>query len=74
VTTPKCGVAELLRDGENGFIRDALDTAGLADALGRLDPASAARLGANALESVKRFTPEAMAREYVALYRRLLHR
>ena len=74
VTTPKCGVAELLRDGESGFIRDALDPVGLADALARLDPATAARLGANALEGVKRFTPAAMAGEYLALYRRLLHR
>ena len=28
VTTPKCGAAELLREGESGFVRDALDIAG----------------------------------------------
>src|SRR4030095_7675249 len=27
VTTPKCGTAELVREGENGFVRDALDVA-----------------------------------------------
>ncbi|MGZ5033217.1 MAG: glycosyltransferase family 4 protein [Usitatibacter sp.] len=74
VTTPKCGVAELLREGESGFVRDALDGAGIAEALGRLDPSTAARLGANAREAVAPFTPGAMAAEYLALYERLLRR
>lgn len=74
VTTPACGASELVAEGENGFVRDALDVGGLAQALGRLDPSSAARMGARARESVVAFTPEAMAAEYLALYRRLLHR
>jgi UDP-glucose:(heptosyl)LPS alpha-1,3-glucosyltransferase len=74
VTTSACGTAELLAEGETGFVRDALDVAGLADALGRLDPASAARMGANARDAVAGLTPQTMAREYLALYRRLLHR
>jgi UDP-glucose:(heptosyl)LPS alpha-1,3-glucosyltransferase len=74
VTTTRCGAAEIVREGETGFVRDALDIAGLAEALSRLDPASAARLGANARDAVAPFTPQRMAQEYLALYRRLLHR
>jgi UDP-glucose:(heptosyl)LPS alpha-1,3-glucosyltransferase len=74
VTTSRCGTAELLAEGETGFVRDALDVTGLADALGRLDPASAARMGANARDAVAGLTPGLMAGEYLALYRRLLHR
>lgn len=74
VTTPKCGVAELLAEGETGFVRDALDVAGIAAALDRLDPATATRMGANGRDAVAPFTPQAMARDFLALYRRLLHR
>ena len=74
VTTHRCGASEIVREGESGFVRDALDVQGLADALERLDPAHAARLGANARDAIAPFTPESMAREYLALYRRLLRR
>jgi len=74
VTTLQCGASEILREGESGFVRDALDIRGLADALSRLDPASAARLGANARDATAPFTPAGMAQEYVALYQRLIHR
>lgn len=74
VTTRKCGAAELLEEGESGFIRDALDIAGIAEAIDRLDPATAARLGARARSRVEPFTPRAMAAQYLALYQRLLPR
>lgn len=74
VTTTKCGVAELLAEGKTGYVRDALDVAGIAQALGSLDAATAARMGLAAAEAVRGFTPEAMAREYLALYERLIHR
>ena len=74
VTTSHCGAAEMVTEGESGFVRDALDATGLADALGRLDPATAARMGANARDAVAPLAPDLMAREYLALYRRLLHR
>lgn len=74
VTSTKCGVAELVRDGENGFVRDALDVAGIAGALERLDPTEAARQGAHARDTVAPLTPAAMAREYIALYERLLRK
>jgi UDP-glucose:(heptosyl)LPS alpha-1,3-glucosyltransferase len=74
VTTSKCGVAELLREGENGFVRDALDVEGIARALEMLDPPTAQRLGRNARDTVAPYTPAAMAAEYLALYGRLLNR
>ena len=74
VTTRKCGAAELLAEGESGFVRDALDVQGLAEALERLDPATARRLGEAARAAIAPCAPQAMAAEYVALYRRLLHR
>ena len=74
VTTTRCGAAEIVREGETGFVHDALDIAGLAEALARLDPVACAQLGANARDAVAPFTPQRMAQEYLALYRRLLHR
>jgi UDP-glucose:(heptosyl)LPS alpha-1,3-glucosyltransferase len=72
VTSTRCGAAEIVAEGETGFVRDALDVGGLADCLDRLDPATARRMGAAARDAVAPFTPEAMGREYLALYERLL--
>lgn len=72
VTSASCGSAELVEEGANGFVRDALDVAGLAGALDRLDPDSARRMGEAARAAVTSLTPERMAGEFVALYERLL--
>jgi UDP-glucose:(heptosyl)LPS alpha-1,3-glucosyltransferase len=72
VTSTKCGAAEILAEGESGFVRDALDVAGIAECLDRLDPPTARRMGEAAREAVAGLTPEAMGREYLALYERLL--
>ncbi len=72
VTSTTCGAAEILTEGETGYVRDALDIAGLADCLERIDPPTAQRMGAAARAAVAPFTPEAMGREYLALYERLL--
>jgi UDP-glucose:(heptosyl)LPS alpha-1,3-glucosyltransferase len=74
VTTTKCGAAELVTEGENGFVRDALDVDGFAQAFGALDLQEAERMGRAAAQAVGRYTPEAMAREYLALYERLIRR
>ena len=74
VTTPRCGAAELLEEGVSGFVRGALDVAGLAEALGRLDYEAMRAMGAAARLAVASYTPQAMAREYLALYERLLAR
>jgi UDP-glucose:(heptosyl)LPS alpha-1,3-glucosyltransferase len=74
VTTTNCGAAELLREGESGFVRDALDISGLADALDRLDPGTSRRMGEAAALAVKPYAPQAMAGAYLALYHRLLQK
>jgi UDP-glucose:(heptosyl)LPS alpha-1,3-glucosyltransferase len=74
LVSAKCGAAELLREGESGFVRDALDVDGWAETLGGLDRETARGMGARAREAVAALTPEAMAREYVDLYRRLLRK
>lgn len=74
VTTPRCGAAELIEEGVSGYVRDALDVEGLAEVIGRLDMSSARSMGTAAREAVAPYTPQAMAREYLALYERLLAR
>jgi UDP-glucose:(heptosyl)LPS alpha-1,3-glucosyltransferase len=74
VTTPTCGAAELLAEGSSGYVRDALDAAGMAQALATLDAQRAPAMGTAARAAVEPFTPQAMAREYLDLYRRLLRR
>lgn len=74
VTTTRCGAAELLAEGVSGFVRDALDVGGIAEAIDRLEGGAARRMGEAARARVEPFTPQAMASEYVALYRRLLRR
>jgi UDP-glucose:(heptosyl)LPS alpha-1,3-glucosyltransferase len=74
VTTPGCGVAELLVEGESGYVRDPLDVAGLAAAIEGLEGGIAARIGKAARAVVEPYSPAAMARKYLDLYRRLLRR
>ncbi len=70
ITSTKSGAAELLREGENGFVTDALDTAAMRMALERA--LAGPQMGAAARASVLDYTPENMAAQYLALYRRLL--
>lgn len=75
ITSTKSGAAELVREGENGFVCDALDQKGLASALIRLsDQAFRLRAGAAARETVARLTQENMAQQLLGLYRNLLIR
>jgi UDP-glucose:(heptosyl)LPS alpha-1,3-glucosyltransferase len=74
LTSHGCGAAEWIREGENGWVRDALDVTGYQQAIsawlqGRrqgVDYATAARATAEP------YTLENMARELQALYRELL--
>jgi len=72
VTSTTCGAQEWLRAGENGWVVDALDAAGLAarlDDLAALAGNPAARAAARA--SVEALTLPAMADRLLALYRTL---
>ena len=73
ITSHKCGGAEYVRDGENGFVADALDVKTLTSAIEALcDPAVAADMGRAARESVQTLDIKAMAQRLIDLYRALL--
>lgn len=66
VTSTTCGAAELIREGENGFVCDALDGETLADRLGRRTELD----GAAARAAVSGLSLSVMADRLVALYGR----
>ncbi|MBB5017058.1 UDP-glucose:(heptosyl)LPS alpha-1,3-glucosyltransferase [Chitinivorax tropicus] len=75
ITSTKCGAAELIEEGKQGFVRDALDIGGLRDAMQVLcDPAQAQVMGQASREWVLAMTPQKMAAEMTALYQALLAR
>jgi len=71
IVTFQCGAAELIDEGANGMLCNALDEDSLAALLGRLDPARAREMGVRARETAARFGLDAMAQKLVALYRAL---
>jgi UDP-glucose:(heptosyl)LPS alpha-1,3-glucosyltransferase len=73
ITSSKSGGAEFIREGENGYVRDALDIDGLSQAMHHLlDPEHAQKAGRQARETIEPFTLERMGAELSALYRKLL--
>lgn len=74
LTSTRCGVAELVTEGESGFVRDALDVPGMALALERMQGPEARRMGEAARAAVAPLTPQSMAGRYAALYGRLIRR
>jgi len=72
IVTFQCGAAELVSEGANGMVCNALDEAALAGCLGRLDPAHAHAMGLRARDTAALFGLDAMAQKLVALYRNLL--
>ena len=75
VTSMKCGAAELIENGKNGFVCDALDNAGLVAAMrSLLDPERRKRIGAAARQTAEPMTLEAMSNELMQLYRELIAR
>jgi UDP-glucose:(heptosyl)LPS alpha-1,3-glucosyltransferase len=74
VTSLQCGAREMITEGRNGFVTDALDHPGLTAALTELSaPARADAMRAAARASVAHLSPDAMATQLVSLYRTLLH-
>ncbi|MBI2315552.1 MAG: glycosyltransferase family 4 protein, partial [Betaproteobacteria bacterium] len=71
ITSTSCGAAELVREGENGYVCDALDSAALADRM-RIIRSQAADLGRRAREHALEFGLEAMVGRLLGLYRSLL--
>jgi glycosyltransferase involved in cell wall biosynthesis len=66
-----CGCAEVIRDGQTGFLRAMSQPAELAAHLGQFlgDPDNLRRIGASARADIQEnFSLAAMARQYLALY------
>jgi len=76
VTSAVAGAAELVRDGESGFVvPDSEDAAGFARALDRVlgsDPAARARMAAAAREAVRTVTWDDVAERTFAVYQATL--
>lgn len=75
ITSTKCGGAEIVQHGVNGYVCDALDRDALRGCMEKLaDAGACARMGAAARAAVEGMTLASMARELDALYGRLLAR
>lgn len=73
ISSEKSGAAELLRQGESGFIVPATDTQAVAAAMLRLcSPQTAQAMGAAARTAVLPYSPAAMAAAMQQLYAKLL--
>ena len=72
VTTRQCGTAEIIDEGTNGFVVDALAVDELAQRLVRLTGAAAPDMGRRARERAMDFGVGKMAEQFVDLYRGLL--
>ena len=77
VASRDAGLGDIIRDGENGCTHDIADEAGYGALIARLssDAEARQRLGAAARDTImKRFSLDAVADRYVAIYRELLGR
>ncbi|WP_009207378.1 glycosyltransferase family 4 protein [Sulfuricella denitrificans] len=73
ITSTKSGAAELIRTGENGFVYDALDVAGLVSAMRQIATQGVASYSARSRDTVAALSPAAMSSRLFALYRDLLN-
>ncbi len=67
ITSTAAGAAELVRNGVNGYVCDALDTAAIANAIKNI----ASAMGVAARDTALKFSPANMAEQYASLYRQL---
>jgi UDP-glucose:(heptosyl)LPS alpha-1,3-glucosyltransferase len=75
ITSSKCGAAELIRDGENGFVCDALDSIALSERMRLLaDREKGERIGKAARDTVAGLHLETMSDKLLELYGSLLSR
>lgn len=71
-TTRECGTSELIEEGAEGFVVDALDADALAAALDRLDVGTASEMGRRARVRAETLSLESMTDRLLALYRALM--
>lgn len=68
IATKVGGVAEYLRDGENGYFISSFTSEAVAEAMGKIVSADIARMSRNASESAKPYTSERAAAAYEKLF------
>jgi len=72
ITSDHCGAAELITDGENGYVADALDVDALAGAMAEAMKNGRDHYARAAVETVRFFTLNNMVDKMVALYDEVL--
>ncbi len=73
ITSPKCGAAELIREGVNGYVRDALDIKGLAEVMRNItENGVAPAMREQARSTVVSMSLERWREEMLRLYQKLL--
>ncbi len=73
ITSTKCGAAELIENGKNGYVCDALDEAKLVECMHNLIPDQHRKeLGDMACKTVESMTFENMSAQLLSLYKSLL--
>lgn len=72
ITSTKSGAAELIENGKNGYVCDALDVAGFCSAMQQVSARGGSSYETAARDTVADFSPVAMTRQLLALYRDLL--
>ncbi|MBU1978704.1 MAG: glycosyltransferase family 4 protein [Gammaproteobacteria bacterium] len=73
ITSTKSGAAELIREGENGFVCDALDVAGFVAAMQQVATQRTSHYNAPSRDTVATLSPSAMSSRLFTLYRDLLN-
>lgn len=73
ITSSKSGAAELIREGKNGFVRDALDVTEFVAAMRQITEQGIAPYSVPARNTVAALTPSAMSGRLFDLYRSLLN-
>ena len=73
VTSTSAGAAELIVEGVNGYVTDALDVAAISRAIEQsVSSTTRAAMSIAARATALTFSPQTMADQYVALYQKLL--
>ena len=73
ITSTKCGAAEIIQEGKNGFVRDALDIDGIANALGDLvETGISVAMREQARKTVTGFSLDHWRDQMLEIYQKLL--
>jgi len=73
ITTTSCGGSEFIKEGENGYVCDALDITSLRDAVMALpDQAIGSEMARQARERVMGSSPQHLSQQLISLYQKIL--